>query len=144
MKRAFAVDAVIDRPARDVWQILTDWERAPRWMTGVESMRAESGTRIGSTIIFNARGKTRTSEIADLDEGRSITLVTIQGGVTARYVYRLEPLDDAARTRAHLTADLATTGFPWTLFAPLIRMAVRRTDAGQLHALRATAENAQA
>ncbi|MFI6907058.1 SRPBCC family protein [Nonomuraea sp. NPDC050394] len=144
MKRAFTVDAVIDRPARDVWRVLTDWERAPRWMQGVESMYAESGTRVGSTIIFHARGKTRTSEIADLDEGRSITLVTIQGGVTARYVYRLEPLDGDARTRARLTADLATTGFPWTLLAPLIRLAVRRTDAGQIHALRTAAENAQA
>ncbi|MFI6505826.1 SRPBCC family protein [Nonomuraea typhae] len=144
MKRAFAVDTVIDRPAQDVWQVLTDWERAPRWMKGVESMRAESSTRIGSTITFNARGKTRTSEIADLDEGRSITLVTIQGAVTARYVYRLEPLDGGARTHAHLTADLATTGFPWILFAPLLRLAVRRTDAGQIRALRAAAEGTQA
>lgn len=144
MKRAFAVDVVIDRPAQDVWRVLTDWARAPQWMKGVESMRAESGTRIGSTIVFHARGKTRTSEIVDLDEGRSITLVTIQGGVTARYVYRLESLDGDARTRARLTADLATSGFLWTLFAPLLRMAVRRTDAGQLRALRAAAEGAQA
>jgi hypothetical protein len=67
-----------------------------------------------------------------------VTLHSVQGGVTARYVYRLEP--DGPGTRAVLTADVETAGFPWVLLGPLVRLAVRRADVGQLGAFRAVVE----
>lgn len=107
-------------------------------MNGVESMRAENGTELGGILSFEARGKTRRSEIAAVEPGRLIALDTEQGAVTARYTYRLDPA--ATATRVRLTAELGTAGFVSNLLAPLIRMAVRRTDSGQLEALRAAIE----
>lgn len=137
MQRAFETETVIDRPVAEVWHELTDWEDAPRWMSGVDAMTSDAGTTVGATITFRTRGKVRTSTISAVEPGRSVTLDSVQGGVTARYRYRLEPSGD--RTTARLTADVAATGL-WALLGPVIRAAIRRTDAGQLDALRGVLE----
>lgn len=134
MRRLFEVDTVIDRPVAEVWAELTAWDRAPRWMKRIETMRVDPDTRTGATVTFEARGKTHTSEIAAVEPGRSVTLVSRQGGVTAQYVYTIEP--DGRRTRATLTADLGIKGFPTVVFGPLIRAAIKRTDGRQLDDLR--------
>ena len=72
------------------------------------------------------------SEIVALDPGRSITLRSKQGGVTADYTYAVEP--SGAGSRATLTADVRTSGL-WALLGPVIRAAIRKEDAGQLDAL---------
>lgn len=126
MTRAFEVRTTIDRPVGRVWRELTDWERAPRWMPGVRAMRSDGGTAVGATLSFESRGRTRTSAITAVEPERSVTLRSVRGGVTARYVYRLEPAGE--RTRAVLTADVDTAGFPWALLGPLIHR--RRGTAG--------------
>ncbi|GAA1839871.1 hypothetical protein GCM10009836_18860 [Pseudonocardia ailaonensis] len=133
--KAFETAVQIDRPVPDVWRELTDWERGPRWMPGVEAVR-----RDGATLTFRARGKERTSRIAEVVAGSSVTLVSVQGGVTARYTYTLEP--SGRGTRASLCADVVTTGVT-TLFGPLIRVAVRRTDSVQPARLRTVVEGAR-
>lgn len=130
MRRLFQVDTVIDRPVAEVWTELTAWDRAPRWMNGIDSMRVE-----GTQVTYEARGKTHQAEITAIEPGRSVTIVNRQGGVTARYVYHLSP-EEGDRTKATLTADLGITGFPTVLLGPVIRTAIRRTDSGQLQALR--------
>jgi uncharacterized protein YndB with AHSA1/START domain len=95
MARAFAVTRKIDRPVDVVWSRLTDWDRAAPWM-GVDAIRAEGATAVGTTLRFTARGKDRTSEIAALAPGRSVTLRSRQGGVTADYIYGVEPSGAAA------------------------------------------------
>jgi uncharacterized protein YndB with AHSA1/START domain len=130
MTRAFAATREIDRPAEQVWARLTDWDRAAGWL-GVDSIRADGPTAVGTTLRFTTRGKERTSEIAALDPGRSITLRSRQGGVTADYTYGVEPT--AAGSRVTLVAEVATRG-AWTLAGPMIRTAIRRTDSGQLDA----------
>lgn len=112
MQRAFEVDTVIDRPVEQVWRELTDWEHAPRWMPGIDTMASDAGTTVGATITFGTRGKVRTSTITVVEPERSLTLDSVQGGVTARYTYRLEPSGD--RTTTRLTADVAAAGL-WAL-----------------------------
>jgi hypothetical protein len=56
-------------------------------MSGVDALRAQGPTEIDTTLIFTTRGKERTGQIAALNPGRSITLRSVQGGVTADYVY---------------------------------------------------------
>jgi carbon monoxide dehydrogenase subunit G len=131
MVQAFTVTRVVDHPADEVWRQLTDWDRAAGWL-GVDSIRADGPTEVGTTLRFVTRGKERTSEIAALEPGRSITLRSRQGGVTADYRYTVEPAGDASRVS--LAADVRTSGV-WALAGPLIRTAIRRTDAGQLDAL---------
>ena len=131
MVQAFTASREIGRPADQVWRQLTDWDRAAGWL-GVDSIRADGPTQVGTTLRFVTRGKERVSEIAALDPGRSITLRSRQGGVTADYTYTVEPAGDGARTG--LVADVRTSG-AWAVAGPLIRAAIRRTDGGQLDAL---------
>lgn len=131
MTQAFTVSRELDSPPGTVWEQLTDWDRAAEWL-GVDSIHAEGPTAVGTTLVFRARGKDRRSEIVDLDPGRSITLLSRQGGVTADYVYTVEPTGSGSR--ATLTADVRTGGL-WSLLGPVIRAAIRKEDAGQLDAL---------
>jgi uncharacterized protein YndB with AHSA1/START domain len=131
MAQAFRVERELDRPADAVWAQLTDWDRAAGWL-GVDSLRAEGPTVVGTELVFSARGKERRSEVVALDRGRAITLRSRQGGVTADYTYTVEPA--GAGSRATLTADVRTPGV-WGLLGPVIRRAIRREDSGQLEAL---------
>ena len=131
MTVAFTAARTIDRPADEVWQLLTDWNRAAGWL-GVDSIRADGPTAVGTALVFRTRGKERRSEIVALEPGRSVTLRSRQGGVEADYTYGVTPEGD--RTTATLVADVRTAGV-WALVGPLVRAAIRRTDAGQLDAL---------
>ncbi len=131
MAQAFRVERELDRPADAVWAQLTDWNRAAGWL-GVDSLRAEGPTAVGTELVFTARGKERRSEIVALDPGRSITLRSRQGGVTADYTYEVEAASTGSR--ATLTADVRTPGV-WSVLGPVIRRAIRREDSGQLDAL---------
>ena len=138
MVQAFRATRVVGHPVEQVWRQLTDWNRAADWL-GVDSIRAESDTDVGTKLRFITRGKERTSEITALDPGRSLTLRSQQGGVTADYTYTVEPATTGSRVT--LTADVRTRG-AWTLAGPAIRAAIRRSDAGQVEALDRTLEGA--
>jgi uncharacterized protein YndB with AHSA1/START domain len=134
MTRAFAASRTFERPPAEVWTQLTDWEHAATWL-GVDDIRATGPTAVGTELVFRARGKDRRSEIVALDPGRSVTLRSRQGGVTADYTYAVAP--EGAGTRATLTADVRAAG-AWALLGPVIRAAIRREDAGQLEKLART------
>ena len=135
MTEVFTAETTIDRPVDAVWARLIDWDSAARWMSGVDAMRADGPTATGTTLVFTTRGKERTGQIAALDPGRSITLRSIQGGVTADYVYACAQHGES--TRVSLVADCRITG-PVRLLGPVIRSAIRRADSGQLDAFAAT------
>jgi uncharacterized protein YndB with AHSA1/START domain len=131
MVQAFTAARELDRPPEEVWAQLTDWDRAAGWL-GVDSLRAEGPTAVGTELVFLARGKERRSEIVALEPGRSLTLRSRQGGVTADYTYAVAPAGSGSR--ATLTADVRTSGV-WALLGPVIRAAIRKEDSGQLDAL---------
>jgi uncharacterized membrane protein len=133
MSVAFTATQVIDRPAATVWRTLTDWPHAPGWMAGVDSVTPVDDT----TLRFVARKRERTSRITAVRPGESITLRSVQGGVRADYTYSVEAV--GATTRATLVADVTTTPL-WRPLAPLLRTLIRRTDGGQLDALKRLVE----
>lgn len=135
MTEAFSAETTIDRPVEEVWERLVDWDEAARWMSGVEGLRAQGPTAVGTALVFTSRGKQRSSQIAAMDPGRSITLRSTQGGVTADYVYACAPHGDG--TRVSLVADCRMSG-PVRLLGPVIRSAIRKADGGQLDAFAAT------
>jgi hypothetical protein len=51
----------------------------------------DGATAVGTTLRFTTRGKEQASEISALEPGRSVTLRSRQGGVTADYTYGVEP-----------------------------------------------------
>ena len=135
MTEVFTAETTIDGPVDAVWARLVDWDTAARWMSGVDELRAQGPTAAGTTLVFTTRGKQRTGQIVALDPGRSVTLRSIQGGVTADYVYTCVQHDKG--TRVSLVADCSITG-PVRLLGPVIRYAIRRADGGQLDAFAAT------
>jgi hypothetical protein len=114
-----------------VWRQLTDWDRAAGWL-GVDALAADGPTAVGTGLRFTTRGRERLSTITAVDPGRSVTLRSVQGGVTADYTYEVAP--EGAGTLLTLDADVRTRGW-WGLLAPVVRAAIRRTDAGQPAAL---------
>jgi carbon monoxide dehydrogenase subunit G len=134
MTQAFAVTRQLDRPATAVWEQLTDWNRAAEWL-GVDSIRPDGPTAVGTSLVFRARGKDRRSEIVAVDPGRSVTLRSRQGRVTADYAYSVEPAGEGSRVT--LTADVRAVGL-WALLGPVIRAAIRKEDSGQLDTLART------
>ena len=140
MARAFTAETTIAKPAPDVWHALTDWSNAHRWMAGVDWLRAEGETAQGTRVTFRARDHDRTSTITACEPERSLVLHSEHGAVSADYEYSLEHLGDST-TRVTLTADCHMRGSPWRILAPLIRMAIRKSDGGQLEALKQFIEN---
>lgn len=139
MAQAFDVETTINRSAGEVWSTLVDWSRAGQWMPGIDSMTAGGPNEVGTELMFRARGKDRPSSIAAIKPGRSVTLRSVQGRVTADYRYYVDPIDDNT-TRVRLDAECSTSGL-WSAAGPLLRMAMKRTDSGQLEALKAMMES---
>lgn len=135
MSRAFRRRAYIQAPPERVWQVLTDWSRTPEWMRSVTSVEPVDGTGqgVGAVLKFRARGKVAESTVEAWDVARSLRLTSRQGGVTASYLYRLEPYRSG--TNMVLEASCTSRGVIWRLLSPVIRFAMRFTDGGQLDAL---------
>ena len=139
MAQAFSVDEVIQRPAPQVWEALTDWPNAHRWMPGIEGITAEGETAEGTKLTFRARGADRTSTIVQCDVGRLIVLRSVQGGVTADYTYEVHEQGEGS-ARVTLVANCQITGLWWSLVSPLLRIAIRFSDGKQLRLLKAMVE----
>ncbi len=135
MTKAFAAQTTIGQPVAEVWERLVDWDTADSWMPGVEALRAEGPTAAGTVMVFTSRGKERRGQIAALTPGRSVTLRSIQGGVTADYEYECVP--EGRGTRVSLVAQCSISG-AMRVLGPLIRFAIRRADGAQLEAFAAT------
>ena len=139
MAQTFAVDEVIQRPAPQVWEALTDWTNAHRGMPGIEGITAEGETAEGTKLTFRARGADRTSTIVQCDVGRLIVLRSVQGGVTADYTYEVHEQGEGS-ARVTLVANCQITGLWWSLVSPLLRIAIRFSDGKQLRLLKAMVE----
>lgn len=128
----FSVSETIERPVDEVWSFATDWEQAPRWMNGVDTLHVDGGGPVaaGTKLIFTARGAERSSEIATWEPPHCLALRSVQGGVTATYTYRFEAAGEGS-TKVSLDAVCEFTGLV-ALMGPLIGWMVKRTDSGQL------------
>lgn len=137
--RTLSVDEQIQRPASEIWEALTDWENAHRWMPGVDGLAANGETAVGTKLTFRARGADRSSAIVHCDAGESIVMRSVQGGVTADYRYEVHDIDGRS-ARVTLVAYCQFTGLWWRLCSPLLRIAIRLTDGKQLRLLKAMIE----
>ena len=139
MAKTISVSETIDRPPDEVWSVLTDWPGAVRWMNGIESMSIDGETVEGAHVRFHTRGQDRDSVITHCEPGRSITLRSQQGSVTADYRYSIEAVGDSS-SRVSLEAECQFSGLLYRLLGPLIGFAIRRTDGGQVAALKRVIE----
>ncbi len=138
MSRAFTDEQTIHAPTGSVWATLTDWGCAPDWMPGVDSISSSGPLAEGTQLSFTARGKDRTSRIAECRPESVLRLDSAVGGVRASYRYTLEPVDTGA-TRVALAVDVETNGV-MKLFGPVIRSAIAKADGVQLAQLKRLVE----
>ena len=142
-RTAIDTSTSVAAPPHEVWRALTDWSRAPRWMPGVQQLRASGATLApGTTLTFTGRGKERTAVVEEGAAPGHLVLVARSGPVTATYRYRLLPEADG-RTRLGLVAEVRVGG-PLALLAPVIRRSIAREDGVQPDRLRALVEGAGA
>lgn len=139
MTQAFASEVTLSFSLSLVWTALTDWENAPRWMSGIDSLQARGATASGTQLVFHTRGKDRTATISACESEKVLVLRSQQGGVVADYAYRLASVD-AEHTRLTLVAECHSTGWLWKLLGPMIRLAIRATDGKQLSSFQAMME----
>lgn len=139
MAKTISVSETINASPDRVWEVLTDWPGAVRWMNGIESMSIDGETVEGARVRFFTRGQDRESLISHCDPGRSVTLRSQQGGVTADYTYSVEAVGESS-SRVSLEAECHFSGLRYRLLAPLIGFAIRRTDGGQIAALKRVIE----
>ena len=141
MGNGFRSSEHIHRPVEEVWAILTDWGHAPQWMNGIDEMSGPDPQSVaeGATVRFRARGADRESTVAVWSPPRRLVLRSRQGGVTATYKYTCEPEEDG--TRVTLQAGCEMRGLGWRLIGPLIRYLMKRSDGGQIAALKRLLES---
>ena len=139
MEQVFAAETVIAAPRAEVWAALTDWARAPQWMDGVEALDADGPVAPGTVLTFTSNGRGRESAIVAAVPAEAMTIRSVLRGVTADYAYALED-DPGGGTRVSLVATCATSGLQ-RLLGPVLKDAMRRTDSGQLEALRSVIED---
>lgn len=137
----FEAEETIQAPVETVWAHMTDPASMARWMAGIDSMRTADGAPIdaGSQLIFHTRGKERSSDVHRFEPHRAMTLVSIQGPVTAEYGYRIVNGSDESTTVA-LQADCTARGW-FRLVLPLLKPMIRRVDGNQLLDLKKLVES---
>lgn len=139
MARTISASETIDRSPEEVWDVLTDWPGAVRWMNGIESMSIDGETVAGARVKFFTRGQDRDSLITHCEPGRTLTLRSQQGDATADYTYSIESVGESS-SRVSLEAECHFSGLRYRLLGPLIRFAIGRTDGGQIAALKRVIE----
>ncbi len=139
MGRGFHAEETIGRPADEVWQTLTDFDGASRWMGPVEAIEVVGGGALqqGAELAFTARGGEHRSTVTAFEPGKRLEMTSTQSGVTAVYDYRLEPAQGGTR----VTLDAACTATGWIrLIHPLINYMMKRVDGEQITALKTVIE----
>ncbi len=108
-------------------------------MLGVTDMQPmnEDSLAVGMKLRFTARGSERTTKVTAWEPPHRLGLTSVQGGVTATYIYALTA--DGNATAVTLKAACEATGF-WTLLHPLIVFMMKRSDSNQLPLRKAALE----
>lgn len=145
MSRTIHVTAAveIDRPAAEVFALLSDVTRNPEWQGGMVDCRwtSEPPVAVGSTYEQEARflGKRISTSfvVTALDPGRSVSIETTSGTMTIRVTRTVEPLDDG---RCSVSADVSGEPTGLQRFIPGMRGMVQRSVRGDYARLKARLE----
>lgn len=138
MKLASTVE--IDRPADEVFAVISDFSRNPEWQRGMKSAHwttdppTHVGSRYEQVARFLGRDVVTTFEVVAYEPGRSVTIESRQSSFPITVTRSVEPL--GAR-RSKVSAHIA--GEPrrfFRLFGPLLRLVAERSVRGDYERLR--------
>lgn len=121
----------IDRPAREVFTVLADFERNPEWQQGMRSARwtSDPPVGVGSTYDQEARFLGRdvmtSFEVVDYQPGQSITIESRQSTFPIRVTRSVEPMGSGrTRVTAHISGG---PGGVMRIFQPIVKRIAQRS-----------------
>jgi len=104
------------------------------WVT----TRSSGPLREGTSLSFRVRGKERPVEVTIHDKPRRLTLTSVEGPVRTDHTYSLTPSGDATTLELVVCCEARSVA---RLLGPLLRRAIRHTDADQVDALKELIED---
>ena len=135
----------ISRPAADVFDFISDFERNPDWQGGMRecTWTSEKPLAIGSTYdqlaSFMGRSIESSFVVTDLAPGSSITIETTKSTFPIKVTRTVEHLADE-RCRAVAVVEGGPGGI-MRLFSPLTRLMVQRSVRGDYRRLKQLLES---
>ena len=135
----------IDRPADEVFAVISDFSRNPEWQKGMKSAiwTSEPPTRVGSTYDqvarFLGREVVTTFEVVAYEPERSISIESRKSSFPIRVTRSVEPIGPS---RCRVIADVSgEPGRFFRLFGPLLRWIAERSVRGDYARLRRLLES---
>jgi uncharacterized protein YndB with AHSA1/START domain len=132
---SYVQERQISRTPADVWRIATDWQVAELWL-GVSRLRPTTTREpigVGSVLSYQVRGMLHPMTVFAWEPEALLGLSTEQGGITARYEFRLEA--NTAGTRVVRSAGCHGRNAFWGAAAWCLELVMRFSDRKQLEAL---------
>lgn len=139
-----STSTVIERPAQEVFDFVTEFPNDPKWQRGKESCTWTSpgGLRVGATYEQRARflGKEIVNNftVLDLEAGRRVVYESRDGSFPLIVTRSVEDLGDG-RTRFTEAVRGEASGF-FKLASPLLQPLVRATIRKDFRALKTLLE----
>ena len=133
----------VDRPATEVFEVISDFEQNPSWQNGMVSCRftTEGPLRVGSQYEqqakFLGRNIVSTFEVTEFDPGRMVKATSIAGTFPITFTRTVEPHGDGTKVTAIVSGDSSGV---FRLAAPLMRRMVKRSIDGDYRRLKALLE----
>ena len=142
----FRAAVLIARSAEEVFSYVTDPDNAPKWLPGVTGLEMitegplSAGTRLRESRRVGERAGDVDIEIVAHEPPSLYTTRFVQGGYEATYEYTFEVEEEG--TKVVLACTVAGRGLS-KLMAPIVALAMRRQDKGQLKALKEVLEGSE-
>lgn len=134
---------VIRRSPSDVWNYVSDLSKTPSWRTTVTSIAAPDDLQVGAQFEGTTKLLGRTwrwvLQLTEVDVGRELGYVVIDGVVKLHVSYRLEPDPDG--TEFTLTGGIVRYGLAGRLLKPFAVPVLRRETAAHLENLKQILES---
>ena len=134
---------IIERAPIDVWDYVSDLEKTPTWRTTVTGIQPpavlEAGKRSAGTTRLLGRTWTWLLELTEVEPGRRLGYVVVEGIVKPHVAYLVEPAAD--ETRFTMTGGLDQFGLAGLLLKPFAVPALRRETEAHLTNLKRILES---
>lgn len=136
---------IIDRPADEVFAYVADFSNNPTWQQGMRSCTWTTeppigvGSRYEQEAAMLGRPVRSTFEVTGYEEGRSISIATIESTFPIQVTRTVEPLADG-RTKVSAAVGGGPEGLLGRLAEPLMKRMVKRSVDGDYARLKALLE----
>ena len=138
-------DIVIQRPAAEVFDYISNFENNTAWQRGMKEARFTTdpplavGSQYEQTANFMGKPVVTRFEVTDFQPGRSITIESIESTFPIQVTRYVEPLSD---TRTRVRAEInGQPGGAMRLLAPLTRRLAQRSISDDYRRLKEQLEN---